>query len=259
MKKSFIFLILNSLYFAHLNSSAASCEERFVGRVKQILFRQSERPSDPQVVRNSLLIELSHLSSVQSVVSPFTPHRRFYGRGLPPPAKYRLEASKEQVRYSAFYVPGKDMASRRNKIEFLGRGHLFLSVVVLLDAEARYTYEHWIHWPSREQFAERLGEDTVRDIFNKIYEEAYGETLESMIANNVFKKKMDHIEKTSHIEGSPLDQFAVHNIYNFDALFFTKNPHRLKTIVTETIETMNEVTGEHPRYFFQQMSEHLRE
>ena len=204
------------------DSQATFCEKGFLKRLSQSIFLRNERPSSPQASREALLIELSYNVPIQSMVEPATPHMRIYGSGIPIPIKYRLETPKKQITYFAFYVPGKDITDRINKREFLGKGHFYLSLTILLDAEARYTYRHWIHWPSRANNA-KLSEDTVREIFNEIYKAAYGQTLEWMVANNVLQKIIDHIEKNH------LDQF------NVNSLFFTTKEHQLKDIITEVI------------------------
>ena len=237
MKKIIYLLILNSMFlFFSLNTQAASCEGGFAERLKQTLFGRSQEPLSLEASREALLKELTNEDVfIQSVVRPSTPHMHFYGNGALPPAKYLLDAPKGLVEYAAFYVPGKDIHTS-NKKPSEKKGQFFLSMSIILDAETRYTYEHWIHWPSEVRNA-RLSPDTVREIFNEIYKAAYGQTLEWMIASNIFSKTMDHIEK--HYLG----QFDVYDLFNFNALFFKTQEQQLKSIVTEVI---GEVTGELP-------------
>ena len=140
------------------------------------------------------------------------------------------------MEYSTFYVPGKDITHPRNKKPSEKKGQFFLSMSITLDSETRYTYDHWIHWPSEVRNAQ-LSPDTVREVFNEIYKTAYGQTLKWLITNNVFSKAMDHVEKNY------LGQFDVHGLFNFNALFFKTQEQQLKSIVAEVI---GETTGKHP-------------
>ncbi len=237
MKKIIYLLILNSFCLFHLNTLAASCEDSFLNRIKRSLSGRSAKPLSLQASQEALLKELKEGDVlIQSVVRPFTQHMHSYGNGLPLPIKYLLKAPKGLVEYSAFYVPGKDITHPGDKKTSERRGQFFLSMSITLDAEARYTYDHWIHWPSEVKNAQ-LSPDTVREIFNAIYKAAYGQTLEWLITNTIFSKTMDHIEKNH------LNQFDVYDLFNFNALFFKAQEQQLKSIVTGFI---NEATGEHP-------------
>lgn len=238
MKKIIYLLILNSFCFIHLNTPANPCEGGFLERLRQSVFGRDTKPLSLEASREALLKELkSDDVLIQSIVRPSTPHMHFYGNGLLPPVKYLAETPKGLVEYSAFYVPGKDIQYPRDQKPPVKKGHFFLSVSIILDAEARYTYDHWVHWPSQTKEAQ-LSPDTVREIFNEIYKDAYGgQSLEWIIANNVFSKAADHIEKNY------LGQFDVHDLFHFNALFFKGKEQQLKSIVAKVI---GETTGEPP-------------
>ena len=237
MKKFIYFLALNVLCLAHLTTQATDCAGGFLKRLKQsVSSRSSQKPLSMEASQEALLIKELKDNDVfiQSLVNPSTQHMHFYGNGFLP--QYHSERPKGLVKYSAFYVPGKDIKHPKNETEFnKGKGHFFLSMSIILDGEAHYTYNHWIHWPSQAKGAQ-LGEHTVREIFNEIYKTVYGQTLEWMIASNIFSKGMDHIEKNN------LSQFDVYDMFNFNALFFKTKEQQLKSIVTKII---GEATGEH--------------
>ena len=238
MKKIIYLLILNSLsLFFSLNTQAVSCEGGFLERLRQSVFRHDQQLLSLEASREALLKELKNDDVlIQSVVQPSNQHMHFYGNGFLPSVKYLLETPKGLVEYSAFYVPEKDIQYPKNqKPPVVKKGHFFLLMSITLDAEVRYIYDHWLHWPSKAKNA-RLSPNTVKGIFNEIYKAAYGQSLEWLIANNIFSKAMDHIERNH------LNQFDVQDLFNFNALFFKTQEQQLKSIVTEFI---GEATGEH--------------
>ena len=241
MKKIIYLLILNSFCLFHFNTLAASCEDGFLNRIKRSLSGRNAKPLSLETSREALLKELKNGDVlIQSVVRPSTLHIHFYGNGLPPPTKYLLKAPKGLVEYSAFYVSGKDITHPRNKKPSRRKGQFFLSMSITLDGEARYTYDHWIYWPSEVRNAQ-LSSDTVKEIFNEIYKTIFGQTLEWLITNNVFPKTMDLVEKNY------LSQFDVYDLFNFNALFFKTREQQLRSIVTEVIGERSHQTRPTPK------------
>ena len=85
-------------------------------------------------------------------------------------------------------------------------------------------YRHWIHWESDVENP-HIDENTVKIIFNKVYQEVYGVSLEWMIERDIIPKTITHIQK------SKLNQFDLYDIFNFNSLLFKDKEDQLRRLI----------------------------
>ena len=82
-------------------------------------------------------------------------------------------------------------------------------------------YRHWIHWESDVENP-HIDENTVKIIFNKVYQEVYGVSLEWMIERDIISKTITHIQKGN------LNQS---DLFNFKSLTFMDKEDQLRRLI----------------------------
>ena len=150
----------------------------------------------------------------------------YYGNGtipILPETTSKLKTG--QPEYLSTYLPSKKRGEK---------GQFVLSFRVRLNTKPHetyqhrtYTHQHWIYWPSDAKKA-ALSEATIKAIFNEIYKEVYGETLDWIMEKDV-------ISKTIYQKNGNLNQFSLYDIFNFNSLFFKNKAGKLKQHIIESL------------------------
>ena len=175
----------------------------------------------------SLLEELNNPElSVKSVISPvlFT----FLGDDIPSYANIvppNLDQPR-QIEYHFTYIPAK----KKKK-----KGQIILSFSMIVDLE-QYEYDgneiwrHWIYWESDVKDPP-LHTATAEAIFNKIYQEIYGVSLDEIIEQKVIPKTIAYNNKNE------LGYFRMYEAFDFNALLFKGNADRLRRFIAQVVES----------------------
>lgn len=216
MKKYFYLFILSSLFLSPFHVQAIECESSFGKLLRKIgIGSDINRLSKPYLI---LAKELADPKlPIQSTV--LSGNGMYYGNGtIPLLPKTPSEMKKRQPEYLSAYLPPKKRGQK---------GQFVLSFRVNLNTKTHHTYQHWIYWPSDAKNS-TLSADQVKEIFNEIYKEAYGKTLEWMIEKDVISKTI-----TQNI--GILNQLNLYDIFNFNSLFFKDKAGKLKQHIIESL------------------------
>ena len=171
-------------------------------------------PSLLEELENPALEILSTVRSIQTIQG------NFFGNGIPPLSSEIIPKVREgEVVFGHTYVPSSRITEDGYSVIFWRMN---------IDAKTDNTYQHWIYWRSDARDS-RLSKDKVKRIFNKVYEEAYGESLEWMIAQEVIPKMV------SDSLARKVNYFEFYDLFRFNSLFFKNNGDRLRRIIMEGI------------------------
>ena len=227
MKKCFYLLVLNYFCFFPLFVQAVDVPTVCKGFFNKLFKRETDVTVKSNQISPSLLKEINDPGlSIKSVVRVtdeqyFGAH--YFGNEIVFPT---ISPGKQrgQIKYLSVYIPSKSYVSKDEK----EKGQFVVLFRINSDTNMHQVYEHWIHWPSHAKDS-HLSEDLVKEIFDKIYRETYGESLEWVIKSQVIFKAI-----TYGIENK-LDQFDLYDIFNFDSLLYRNNQDRFRQLVVEVI------------------------
>ena len=235
MKKHyFTFLVLGVFCFSSLPVQAIIWGSHFVNFCVPDLFEGKKQPP-------TLLEELNDPELI--IQSTISPHRfGAYIGSHPIPHIIREwvhQPAERQVKYSFAYIPPR---KRRKET-----GHIALSFKLSLAPDQGY--QHWIFWPSNAENA-HLDESTAKALFNKVYEGVYGKDLDWMVENHVIPKTIFSLAKQDGFHGvaaaSYVDQFKLHEVFQFDSLLFKGSEGELKLLVAEVIQNPDQSQASSP-------------
>ena len=118
----------------------------------------------------------------------------------------------------------------RNKKE-KGEVSLLFKINVTSTDENSSDYRHWIHWESDVENP-HMDENTVKIIFNKVYQEVYGVSLEWMTERDIIPKTIIRIQENK------LSQFDLYDVFNFNSLLFKDREDQLRRLIARLIAQM---------------------
>ena len=221
MKKYFFTcLILGVFCFSSFPVQAILWGSHFVNSCVPDLFQKKKQPptlleelNDPEVSIKSTILPNIWGEQVGNDLAPYMPHSRL---------------SEGQAEYSFAYIPA---GKRKEK----GRVVLLFRINTI-SGEYHETsdFSHWIHWSS-DVAEPHLDANTVRVVFNKVYEEVYGVSLEEMVVRKVIPKAINYIIERA------LSRFGLYDLFNFNSLLFRNSEDQLKRIIAEVIQSPDQI------------------
>ena len=198
MKKHLVYFILSFFCFSSFPVEASwKCRLPFGNKKSSTLLEELNNPG----------------LTVKSTILPGGTWGQAWGHGPP-------GLSDGQKEFSFTYT------SAQNRKE---KGQIFLLFKTNMDSNEHHSdYRHWIHWESDVKNP-HLDENTVKIIFNTVYREVYGVSLEWMMEREIIPKTITSIQENK------LNQFDLYDIFNFNSLLFNDKEDQLRRLIARLI------------------------
>ena len=218
MKKYFYIILILSVFSSYTEANPK-------GRLLNcwLLFMEKKPSTISEELNNSDV-------TIRSTISPYTGY--YIGNEIHPylmtvPTKSSLREG--EISYSFTYIPPK---SRREK------GIIALSFRADISSNKNYyDYRHWIHWDTNVK-KPNLSESTVKALFNKVYENTYGISLDWMIQHEVI------YDIVSYGVRNNLTHSNLYDALNFNSLLFKDIGNKLRQLIAQVIQPSDQETRE---------------